>query len=135
MPSLPPPPTSQFELWFKLNQEDFGVIAHGIQECVKLYARRRGVMDADHAVRHASKVMNCFRRDRARRGKVVKHFPMHTLTKDLADAVGGLPVGIALSEQMFWRIHARALAIQQGRVPAPSTAVTNNNAPETKKAA
>ena len=66
MPTVPPPPTSQFELWFKLNQDDFGVVVYGVQECCKLYTRRRGVMDQDHAVRHASKVMNCLRRDRAR---------------------------------------------------------------------
>jgi hypothetical protein len=61
---------------------------------------------------------------------------MNILTKNLADAVG-LPARLALTEEAFWRIRARALAIRQGRIPAPSpsTAVPDKNVSETKKAA
>jgi hypothetical protein len=135
MPTLPIPETAQWELWFKLTQDDFGTVCHGIQECVKLYARRRGVLEFGHAVKHASKVMNCHRRDRAKSNKPVQHWPLNILSKNLAEEVG-LPPGLALTQEMFWRIHKRALAIQQGRVPAPSTATTDNDVlPETKKAA
>lgn len=134
MPTIPPPHEKQWALWFQLHRGDFGTVAYGLEQCARLYLQRRGVMDFDHAIRHSSKVMNCYSRDRIRRGKVVKHFPMNVLTKDLADAVG-LPVGLALTEEMFWRIHARALAIQQGRIPAPSTAVRDSDMSETEKAA
>lgn len=134
MPTLPVPETAQYELWFKLNQDDFGTVAHGIQECVKLYNRRRGILEFDHAVKHASKVMNVLRRGRAKNNKPVEHWPMNILSPALAEEVG-LPSGIALTKEMFWRIHARALAISQGRVPAPSTAVTDQDVSETQKAA
>jgi hypothetical protein len=134
MPTLPVPETAQWELWFKLNQDDFGTVCHGIQECVKLYQRRRGVLEFSHAVKHASKVMNCLRRDRARRKQPAEHWPMNILSKNLAEEVG-LPPGIALTKEMFWRIHARALAISQGRVPAPPTATTDSDVPQSRKAA
>jgi hypothetical protein len=71
--------------------------------------------------------MNRYSRDRARRNKPAEHFPLNYLTKDLADAVG-LPAGLALTEEMYWRIQARALAIRQGRIAAPpSTAVQTND--------
>jgi hypothetical protein len=134
MPTISVPETSQFELWFKLNQDDFGIVCHGIQECVKLYQRRRGVLEFDHAVRHASKVMNCLRRGRAKSNKPVEHWPLNILSKNLAEEVG-LPPGLALTAAMYWRIQARALAIREGRIPAPSTATTANDVPQNKKVA
>ena len=83
MPTIPPPPVSQFELWFSIHAGDFGTLAFGLQECARLYVERRGVMDLDHCVRHSSKVMNCFS-DRARRKKASEHFPLNILTKNLA---------------------------------------------------
>lgn len=132
MPTVPPPDEKQFELWFQIHGGDFGTLAFGLQECARLYLQRRGVMDYDHCVRHASKVMNRLTRDKTRRGKV-EHFPLNILTPKLAAEVG-LPPGIALTEQMYWRIQKRALAIQQGRIPAPSPS-TAVPASEVKKAA
>jgi len=136
MPSIPPPPASQFELWFSIHAGDFGTLAYGLQECARLYVQRRGIMDQDHCIKHSSRVMNGY--SRARRKNASEHFPLNILTKNLADAVGqpGL-AGVALTEGMYWRIQRRALAIRQGRIPAPSpsTAVTDKNVSETKKAA
>jgi hypothetical protein len=110
-------------------------VAHGIQECVKLYNRRRGILEFDQALKHSSKVMNVLRRGRVKSNKPVEHWPMNILSTALAEEVG-LPPGIALTKEMFWRIHARAFLISQGRVPAPSTATTDNDvAEESKKAA
>jgi hypothetical protein len=134
MPTIPPPSDKQWELWFDIHRNDFGVVVYGVQECLRLYNQRGGVMDQDHAIRHSSRCMNCYSRDRARGNKPAKHFPMNILTKGLADAVG-LPPGIAVTEAMFWRIHSRALAIRQGRVARPSTAIESSDAAETKKAA
>jgi hypothetical protein len=134
MPTVRPPSTSQFELWFSIHAGDFGTLAYRLEQCARLYLQRRGHMDQDHFIKHSSRVMNCYSKCRARRKKLDEDFPMHTLTKDLADTVG-LPVGIALTEQMFWRVHARALAIQQGRVPAPSSATTDNDGSQNKKVA
>jgi hypothetical protein len=64
-------------------------------------------------------VMNDYSKDRARRKKSARNFPFHSLPKALADELG-LPPGIACSERMFWRCQMRALAIRQGRIPAPS---------------
>jgi hypothetical protein len=125
MPTVPQPPTSQFELWFQIHGGDFGTLAFGLEQCARLYSQRRGHMDLDHCIKHSSKVMNRYRLDRARRGKPIQHFPLNILSKDLADAVG-LPVGLGVTESMFWRIHSRALAIRQGRIAAPSTAVQTN---------
>jgi hypothetical protein len=119
MPTIPPPTDQQWTLWFDIHRNNFGVVVYGIQECIRLYNQRRGVMDLDHAIRHSSRCMNRYSRDRARRNKPVEHFPLNVLTKDLADAVG-LPAGIALSQDMYWRCQKRALAIQQGRMPARS---------------
>ena len=120
MPSIPLPDEKQWQLWWKLHN-DFGVIAYGLQECARLYLQRRGVMDLDHAVRHASKCMNCLRRDRARRKKSNEDFPLNRLTKNLAEAIGQPALaGIALTEDMYWLCQSRALAIRQGRIPAPS---------------
>jgi hypothetical protein len=127
MPTVPVPDMAQWQLWFEIHRNDFGVVVYGVQECLRLYNQRRGVMDQDHCIKHSSRCMNRYSRDRARRNKPVEHFPLNYLTKDLADAVG-LPAGIALSEPMYWRIQARALAIRQGRVPAsPSKAVQTND--------
>lgn len=134
MPTVPVPETAQWGLWFKLNQDDFGTVCHGIQECVKLYQRRRGILEFDHAVKHASKVMNVLRRGRAKNNKPVEHWPMNILSPALAEEVG-LPSGIALTKEMFWRIHSRALAIQQGRVKAPSTATRDSDVAQIEKVA
>lgn len=128
MPTIAPPPVSQFELWFKIHGGDFGVLAYGLQECARLYLQRRGVMDYDHAIRHSSRVMNRYSRDRARHKKSSEDFPLNRLTKNLADVVN-LPSGMALTEEMFWRVMARVSAIQGGRVPRPTTAVQSNNVP------
>jgi hypothetical protein len=107
MPTIPVPEMSQWQLWFDIHRDGFGVIVYGLGECARLYNQRRGVMDYDHAIRHSSRVMNCYSR-RKRSGD----FPMKTLTKDLADALG-LPdsmVGMALSKDMFWRCHAQLQA-------------------------
>jgi len=126
MPSVPPPSEKQWALWFDIHHNDFGVIVYGLQECLRLYNQRRGVMDQDHCIKHSSRCMNRYSRDRARRNKPVEHFPLNYLTKDLADAVG-LPAGIALSEPMYWRIMARVSAIDAGRVKRPSTTVQGDN--------
>jgi hypothetical protein len=76
-------------------------------------------MDQDHAIRHSSRVMNSYSKGRARRKKSSKEFPFHTLPKALAEELG-LPVGLAVTEAMFWNCQLRALAIRQGRIPAPS---------------
>jgi hypothetical protein len=124
MPTIPPPPVSQFELWFQIHSGDFGVIVYGLQECARLYLQRRGVMDYDHCVRHSSRVMNCYSKDRARR----KHFPLTVVTKNLADAVGEPSLaGMALTEGMYWRFQRRALAMRQERIPAPSAATAAQN--------
>jgi len=123
MPTIPSPPVSQFELWFDIHRNDFGVVVYGIQECLRLYNQRRGVMDLDHAIRHSSRVMNCYSKDRARRKKSNEDFPLNRLTKNLAEAIGQPALaGIALTEEMYWRCQKRALAISQGRIPAPSQA-------------
>ena len=119
MPTVPVPELPQWELWFDIHRGDFGVVVYGLQECLRLFNQRRGVMDQDHCIKHSSRCMNRYSRDRARRNKPVEHFPLNHLTKDLADAVE-LPAGLALTEEMYWRIQARALAIRQGRIPAPS---------------
>jgi len=126
MPSVPVPGLDQWTLWFKLNNDDFGIVCHGIQECCKLYIRRCGVLEFDHALKHSSKVMNVLRRDRARLKKPVEHFPMNVLTKNLADELG-LPAGMALTKEAFWRCHARLQAIQAGRVKRPNAATETNN--------
>ena len=126
MPTIEPPDEKQFELWFQIHRGDFGTLAFGLQECARLYLQRRGVMDSDHAVRHSSKVMNRYSPDRARFKKPSEDFPLNVLTKNLADVVG-LPPGIGLTEEMYWRIQARALAIQRGRIPVPTTAVQTND--------
>ena len=131
MPTIAPPDEKQWQLWWKLHN-DFGVIAYGLQECARLYLQRRGVMDLDHAVRHASKCMNCLRRDRARRKKV-SDFPFHTLPKALAEVLG-LPPGLAITEEMFWHCQIRALAIRQGRIPAPSPNTEPQSPPATQPA-
>jgi hypothetical protein len=124
MSTVPPPPTTQFELWFKLNQDDFGIVCHGIQECCKLYSRRRGVLEFDHAVRHASKVMNCLRRDRTKSKKSAEDFPFHTLPKALSDELG-LPPGLACTESMFWRCHAQLQAMHAASKRATTAAQSN----------
>jgi hypothetical protein len=134
MPSVPVPENSQWELWFDIHRNDFGTLAYGLEQCARLFNQRRGHMDLDHCIKHSSKVMNRYRLDRARRGKPIQHFPLNILSKDLADAVG-LPAGIALTEKMFWTIHARALAIRQGRIPAPSKPNEGSDAAKTTKAA
>jgi hypothetical protein len=134
MPTVPPPSDKQWQLWFDIHHNDFGVIVYGLHECLRLYNQRRGIMDQDHCVKHSSRCMNRYRRDRARRNKPAEHWPLNVLTKDLADLVG-LPVGIALSREMYWRCQKRALAIQQGRIPAPSTATTGNDVSQNKKVA
>src|SRR6266404_4785112 len=112
MQTIPPPPVSQFELWFKIHGGDFGVIVYGLQECLRLYNQRRGVMDQDHAIRHSSRVMNCYSKDRAHRKKSNEDFPLNRLTKNLAEAIGQPALaGIALTEGMYWRCQKRALAI------------------------
>jgi hypothetical protein len=125
MPTIPPPPVSQFELWFQIHSGDFGTLAYGLQECLRLYNQRRGVMDLDHAVRHSSRVMNCYSRDRARRKKSSEHWPLNYLTTDWANELG-LPPGLALTEDMYWRCAARLSAIQAARVPRPNAAVQSN---------
>jgi hypothetical protein len=95
-------------------------------------------MDLDHAIRHSSREMNCYSKDRAHRKKSNEDFPLNRLTKNLAEAMGQPALaGIALTEEMYWRCQKRALAISQGRIPAPSpsTAVSDKNVSETKKAA
>jgi len=133
MPGVPLPPARQWELWFDIHRNDFGVIVYGIQECLRLYDQRRGVMDLDHAIRHSSRVMNDFTKDRARRKKSARGFPFHSLPKALADELG-LPSGIACSESMFWRCQMRALAIRQGRIPAPSPNTEPQSPPATQPA-
>jgi hypothetical protein len=118
LPTIPIPEITQWELWFDLHK-DFGVVVYGVQECIRLYNQRRGVMDFDHCLRHSSRVMNCLSKDVAKRKRVCD-FPFHTLTDDLATAVG-LPAGIAVTPQMFWRCHSRLQAILAGRVPKPTT--------------
>src|SRR5258708_37448778 len=131
-----PPPVSQVELWFDIHRNDFSVVVYGIEECLRLYNQRRGVMDQDHAIRHSSKVMNCYSKDRARRKKSGEDFPLNRLTKNLAEAIGQPALaGIGLSESMYWRCQKRALAISQGRIPAPSTAATDSDMSQNKKAA
>ena len=134
MPTIPPPPVSQFELWFQIHSGDFGTLAYGLEQCARLFNQRRGHMDLDHCIKHSSKVMNRYRLDRARRGKPIQHFPLNILSKDLADAVG-LPAGLGVTESMYWRIQARALAIRQGRLAAPSKPNEGSDAAKTKKAA
>ena len=109
LPTIPVPEMIQWELWFDIHK-DFGIIVYGLGECARLYIQRRGVMDYDHCIRHSSKVMNCYSKDLARNKKSAD-FPMKTLTKNLADALG-IPelAGMALSKQMFWRCHARLQA-------------------------
>jgi hypothetical protein len=134
MPTIPPPPVKQFELWFSIHAGDFGTLAYGLEQCARLYLQRRGVMDQDHCIKHSSRVMNCYSKYRARSKKPAEHFPLNVLTKDLAELVG-LPAGIALTEEMYWRCQKRALAIQQRRIPAPSTAVTDVDVSQNKKVA
>ncbi|HXC47339.1 MAG TPA: hypothetical protein VNU20_03545 [Candidatus Sulfotelmatobacter sp.] len=119
MSSIPPPSEKQWTLWFDIHRGNFGVIVYGIEQCVRLYCQRRGIMDLDHAIRHSSRCMNSYAKDRARRKKLDEHFPLNVLTKDLADLVG-LPVGIALTAEMYWRCQKRALAIREGRIQAQS---------------
>jgi hypothetical protein len=135
-PAIAPPPVSQFELWFDIHRNDFGTVVYGIEECLRLYNQRGGLMDQDHAIRHSSRVMNCYSKDRAHRKKSNEHFPLNILTKNLADAIGqpGL-AGVALTEGMYWRCQRRALAIRQGRIPAPSIAVPNSDVAQTRKVA
>jgi hypothetical protein len=134
MPSIPPPDEKQWQLWWRLHN-DIGVIAYGLQECARLYLQRRGVMDLDHAVRHSSKCMNCLQRDRARRKKSSEHWPLNILTKNLAEAIGQPELaGIGLSESMYWRVQMRALAIRQGRIPAPSPTTEPQSPPATQPA-
>jgi hypothetical protein len=114
---------TQWELWFDIHK-DFGILAYGLQECARLYLQRRGVMDLDHAIRHSSKVMNCFSKDLVRRKKDCD-FPMKVLTENLVRDLG-LPesmVGMALTRDMFWRCHSRLQAMQAGRVPKPTPEV------------
>jgi hypothetical protein len=126
MPTIPPPPVKQFELWFSIHAGDFGTLAYGLEQCARLYLQRRGHMDLDHCIKHSSRVMNCYSRYRARRNKPAEHFPLNILTKDLADLVG-LPAGIALTAEMYWRCQKRALAIRQGCIKAPCTVVTDSH--------
>jgi len=133
MPGVPLPPARQWELWFDIHRNDFGTLAYGLEQCARLYIERRGHMDLDHCVRHSSRVMNCYRRKKSN-----EHFPLNILTKNLADAVGQPALaGVALTEGMYWRCQRRALAIRQGRIPAPSpsTAVTDSDVAQTEKAA
>jgi len=121
MPTVAVPEMAQWELWFDIHRNDFGVIVYGSEECLRLYNQRRGLMDQDHAIRHSSRVMNCYSRDRARRKKSGEDFPLNRLTKNLAEAIGQPALaGIGLSESMYWRCQKRALAISQGRIPAPN---------------
>ena len=82
-------------------------------------------MDQDHCIKHSSRVMNCNSKYRARRRKPVENWPLNVLTKDLADLVG-LPARIALTAETYWRCQKRAPAIREGRIKAPSTAVTDS---------
>jgi hypothetical protein len=123
MPTIPPPPIKQFELWFQIHAGDFGTLAYGLEQCARLYIHRRGHMDQDHCIKHSSRVMNGY--SRARRKKPVEHFPMNVLTKNLADELG-LPAGMALTKEAFWRCHARLQAIQAGRVKRPNGATETN---------
>jgi hypothetical protein len=50
MPTIPPPSDKQWELWFDIHRGDFGVVVYGLQECLRLYNQRRGVMYLDHRI-------------------------------------------------------------------------------------
>jgi hypothetical protein len=116
MPTIPPPPVSQFELWFEIHNGNFGAIVYGLEELAGFYQRRRGVLGYNYAVRYGSRCMNAFSRR-----KKSAYFPLNILTKDMADKLG-LPVGMALSEEMYWKCQLRILAMDNGRVPKPITA-------------
>jgi hypothetical protein len=76
MPSLPVPPTSQWNLWFVTLRHDFETVVYSLEETKKLYDKRRGVLDLDHAVRHFSRVANCFRSRRITLRKSEDKFPL-----------------------------------------------------------
>jgi hypothetical protein len=118
MPGVPLPPARQWDIWFQIHRS-FGTIVYGLEKSSLLYLQRRGVLETDHAIRHASRVMNDFTKDRTRRKKSAEDFPFHSLPKALAEELG-LPPGLACNESIFWRCQSRALAIRQGRIPAPS---------------
>jgi hypothetical protein len=122
MPGVPLPPARQWDIWFQIHR-NFGTIVYGLEKCSLLYLQRRGVLETDHAIRHASRVMNDRAKDLARRYKKPdEHFPMNRLTPDLAESLG-LPssmVGMALSADMFWRLHRQLQAQRDSGVPKPT---------------
>ena len=110
------PEDKQWSLWWELHR-DFQVICFGLQETCRTFVKRQGMLDADGAIKYASKCMNRFAKDLRQRNRVAD-FPFHTLSPDLAHAVG-LPARMAITPDMFWRCHARLRAIEAGRVPKP----------------
>jgi len=128
MPGVPLPPEKQWDIWFQIHK-NFGTIVYGLEKCALLYLQRRGILETDHAIRHTSRVMNDYTRDRARRYKKPdENFPMNRLTQNLAESLG-LPssmVGMALTETMFWRCHAQLQAMDTA---------TDKNVSQSKKAA